>query len=150
LSRNGKRRRIRSVGHPSTEREEWGTHFFGSVRVIERLGHPPTGTTATEGVMTIFDAESPLSDEEIVEVRQYARERIGLWRKRSLYSTVALLLSCGFAYPFLEGHPLHRYWESFGKYLIIVSMTLLVVFVYCTGLFWSAWQALRDVEKGQT
>jgi hypothetical protein len=44
--------------------------------------------------MTIFDAESPLSDEEIVEVRQYARERIGLWRKRSLYSVVALLLSC--------------------------------------------------------
>ena len=133
-----------------TEREEWGTHFVGRVRVIERPGHPPTGTTATEGVMTIFDAESPLSDEEIVEVRQYARERIGLWRKRSLYSTVALLLSCGFVYPFLEGHPLHRYWESFGKYLIIVSMTLLVVFVYCTGLFWSAWQALRDVEKGQT
>ncbi|MGA9354741.1 MAG: hypothetical protein WBV46_13700, partial [Terriglobales bacterium] len=60
---------------------------------------------------------------EIVGVRQYARERIGLWRKR---------------------------WESFGKYLIIVSMILLVVFVYCTGLFWSAWQALRDVEKGQT
>ena len=24
-----------------TEREEWGTHFVGRVRVIERLGHPP-------------------------------------------------------------------------------------------------------------
>jgi hypothetical protein len=24
-----------------TEREEWGTHFVGCVRVIERLGHPP-------------------------------------------------------------------------------------------------------------
>jgi hypothetical protein len=105
---------------------------------------------ATEGMMTIFDTESPLSDEELVGARQYARERIGLWRKRSLYSTVALLLSCAFVYPFLEGHPLHKYWESFGKYLIIVSMILLVAFVYCTGLFWSAWQALRDVEKGQT
>jgi hypothetical protein len=101
-------------------------------------------------MMTIFDTESPLSDEELVGARQYARERIGLWRKRSLYSTVALLLSCAFVYPFLEGHPLHKYWESFGKYLIIVSMILLVAFVYCTGLFWSAWQALRDVEKGQT
>src|SRR5580698_3784108 len=27
-----------------TEREEWGTHFVGCVRVIERLGHPPTIT----------------------------------------------------------------------------------------------------------
>ncbi len=99
--------------------------------------------------MTIFDAESPLSDEEMVGVRQYARERIGLWRKRSIYSTVALVLSCASAYSFLEGHALHKYWESFGKYLILVSMALLVVWVYCTGLFWSAWQALRDVEKGQ-
>jgi hypothetical protein len=24
-----------------TEREEWGTHLVGCVRVIERLGHPP-------------------------------------------------------------------------------------------------------------
>jgi hypothetical protein len=24
-----------------TEREEWGTHFVGRVRVIERPGHPP-------------------------------------------------------------------------------------------------------------
>ena len=100
-------------------------------------------------MMTIFDTERPLSDEELVEVRQYARERIGLWRRRSLYSAVALLVSCACVYPFLKGHSLHEYWESFGKYLILVSMALLVVFVYCAGLFWSAWQALRDVEKGQ-
>jgi hypothetical protein len=86
----------------------------------------------------------------MAEIRQYARECIGLWRKRALYSTIALLLSCALVYPFLEGHLLHRYWESFGKYLIIVSMTLLVIFVYCTGSFWSAWQALRDVEKERT
>jgi hypothetical protein len=99
--------------------------------------------------MMIFDTEGPLSDEEMGEVRQYAKERIGLWRRRSLYSTVALLASFACVYPFLYGNLLHKYWDSFGKYLILVSMTLLVVFVYCTGLYWSAWQALRDVEKGQ-
>jgi hypothetical protein len=99
--------------------------------------------------MTIFDAEGSLSNEELVEARQYARELIGLRRKRSIYSTVALLLSCAFVYPFLKGHTLHNYWESFGKYLILVSMALLVVWVYYTGLWWSAWQALRDVEKGR-
>jgi hypothetical protein len=100
-------------------------------------------------VMTIFDAESPLSDEEIVEVRQYARERIGLWRQRSLYSVVALLLSCASVIPFSKGHSLHAHAEPFGTLLVYLSMALLVVCVYCTGLFWSAWQALRDVEKGQ-
>jgi membrane protease YdiL (CAAX protease family) len=80
-------------------------------------------------------------------VRQYAKERIGIWRRRSLYSAVALLLSCASVYPFLKGHPLHEYWESFGKYLVLLSMAMLVVFVLCTGLFYSAWQALRDVEK---
>jgi hypothetical protein len=99
--------------------------------------------------MTLFDSERPLSKEEMVEIRQYAGERIGLWRKRSIYSTVALLLSCASVYPFLEGHTLHQHWESLGKYLIFVSMALLVVWVYCAGLWWSAWQALRDVEKGR-
>jgi len=99
--------------------------------------------------MTLFDSEPALSKEEIVEVTQYAGKRIALWRKRSIYSTVALLLSCALVYPFLEGHTLHSYWESFGKYLIFISMALLVVWVNCAGLWWSAWQALRDAEKGR-
>jgi hypothetical protein len=98
---------------------------------------------------TIFDSESPLGDQEMLEVRQYAKEHICLWRRRSIYSTVALLLSCASVYPFLKGHPLHQYWKSFGRYLVLLSMAMLVVFVLCTGFFYSAWQALRDVEKGQ-
>ena len=100
-------------------------------------------------MLTIFDSESPLSDHEMLEVRQYARERIALWRKRALYSTVALLLSCASAIPFSKGHSLHAHAEPFGRLLVYLSMALLVVFVVCTGFFYSAWQALRDVEKGQ-
>ena len=100
-------------------------------------------------MMTIFDTESPLSDDEIVGVRHYARERIAVWLRRALYSTVALLLSCASVIPFSKGHSLHAHAEPFGRLLVYLSMALLVVWVYCTGLFWSAWQALRDVEKGQ-
>ena len=50
-------------------------------------------------MMTIFDSESPLTDEEMLEVRQYARERIDLWRRRALYSVGALLLSCALVIP---------------------------------------------------
>jgi hypothetical protein len=56
-------------------------------------------------MLTIFDSESPLSEQEMLEVRDYAKERIGLWRRRSMCATVALLLSCASVYPFLEGHP---------------------------------------------
>jgi hypothetical protein len=85
----------------------------------------------------------------MLEVRQFAKERIGVWRRRSIYSTIAFVLSCAGVYPFLQGHPLHHCWESFGKYLVLLSMAMLVVFVLSTGFFYSAWQALRDVEKGQ-
>jgi hypothetical protein len=100
--------------------------------------------------MTVFDSESPLSEDELVGVREYARQRIGLWRKRSLYSAAALLLSCASVVPFSKGHSLHAHAEPFGRLLVYLSMALLVVLVYCTGLFWSAWQALRDVQKGKT
>jgi hypothetical protein len=86
-------------------------------------------------------------DEEIVEIRKIARKRIGLWRKRSLYSALALLLSCASVTPFSKGHSLHAHAEPFGRLLVYLSIALLVVFVYCTGFFWSAWQALRDAEK---
>jgi uncharacterized membrane protein len=99
--------------------------------------------------MTIFDAETPLSNEELVEVREYAREVIALRRRRTLYSASALLLSCASVIPFSAGHRLHAHSE-FGRLLVYLSMVLFVVFVYCNGLLWSAWQALRDVEKGRT
>ena len=98
----------------------------------------------------VFDSdtdEGPLSKEEIEEVRENARERLRLWRRRALYSIAAFFLSCASAAPFLAGHPLHPYWESCGKYLVLLSMALLPVFVCVTGLWWGAWRALRDVEK---
>jgi hypothetical protein len=97
---------------------------------------------------SIFDAgEAPLSEEELAAVRGYAKERIGLWKKRSIYSGTVFFLSCASVGPFLQGHPLHSYWNSFSKYLVLLSMGLLVVFVHCAGFLWSAWMALRDVTK---
>jgi hypothetical protein len=101
-------------------------------------------------MMTIFDTDSPLSDADMVEIREYAKERIGLWRKRALYSAVALFLSCALVIPFSKGHSLHAHAEPFGRLLVYLSMALFVVCIYCAGFFWSAWQALRDVEKGRT
>jgi hypothetical protein len=77
---------------------------------------------ATEGRMTLFDSDAPLSDEEIEEVREYANERIRLWRKRAFYSVVALFLSCASVIPFSKGHYLHAHAEPFGRLFVCLSM----------------------------
>src|SRR6266403_840170 len=45
-------------------------------------------------LLMIFDTPEPLNEEEMVEIRRQAGERIGLWRKHALYDTFALLLNC--------------------------------------------------------
>jgi len=92
-------------------------------------------------------AEQPLPADELFELRRYAGKQIRLWRKRALLSTFAFLLSCGSVYPFLAGHALHEHWDSLGKYLLMLSMGLLPVFVMCNGSWYNAWQALRDLER---
>ena len=100
-------------------------------------------------MLTIFDADAPLSAGEVREVRQYAQTVIRLWRRRAFYSTLALLLACGFVYPFLAGHSLHMYWNYAGKYLLLLSMGFLIAFIYTCAMWYSAWEALRDVQKEQ-
>jgi hypothetical protein len=98
-------------------------------------------------MLTVFDAEPPPSAVEMAEVRQYAQTVIRLWRRRASYSTLALLLGCASVYPFLAGHSLHDHWNSIGRYLLLLSVGLFLAFVYICAMWYSAWQALRDVER---
>ena len=91
--------------------------------------------------------EDPLSKEELEEVRQEARINLRLWKKRAFYSTIAFFLSCASVTPFLYGHPLHTYWESLGKYLVMLSMGLLLPFVVCTGIAVNSWVYVRNLYK---
>ena len=104
---------------------------------------------ANERRLMIFDTvEDPLSEDELVATRQEAREVLRLWRMRAIYSTAAFVLSCASVTPFLYGHSLHAYWESLGKYLVLLSMGLLIPFGICTGIAINSWLYLRDVMKG--
>jgi len=97
---------------------------------------------------SIYDMdEPPPSKEELAGARQDAEELLHLWKKRAIYSTVAFFFSCASVSPFLYGHSLHAYWESFGKYLVILSMALLIPFVVCVGMAINSWFLLRNVRK---
>jgi hypothetical protein len=92
--------------------------------------------------------ESPPSEER-AGAKQDAVDYLRLWKKRALYATVAFSLCCAAVSFFLEGHPLHVYWESFGKYLVLASMVLLIPFVICVGVAINSWLYLRALKKGR-
>lgn len=100
--------------------------------------------------MLFDETEGPPSKEELAAVMQSARSFLRLWKKRALYSASAFLLSCASLSPFLYGHPLHAYWDSFGKYLVLVSIALLVPFVACAGIAINSWFYLRTLKRIRT
>jgi len=89
------------------------------------------------------------SKREKALARRDAREYLRLWRRRALYVTVTFFLSCAPVVPFLDGRSLHPYWESFGRYLLLLSMALLIPFVICVGVMISSWSFLRNLKKGR-
>ncbi len=74
------------------------------------------------------------------------RGTLRIWAKRSLITGLALVITCGAIVPFLEGHSLHRFWDS-GRYLIFLAEALLVAFMGCLGSTWAAWKVLREIPE---
>jgi hypothetical protein len=97
----------------------------------------------------LFSQDEALNESEIRQVIRNARERFRVWKNRFLFSLVALFLSCGAVYPFLYGHWLHSYWESFGKCLLFLCLGVFTLSVYSAATAWMAWTWLRDLENGK-
>ena len=96
----------------------------------------------------IFDTPVvPETRASLKAARGEAQQLVLLWDRRAAYATVAFVLSCGSVYPFLAGHVLHSYWESFGKYLVLLSMALLLPFVACVGIAINTRMYRRNLSK---
>jgi hypothetical protein len=96
----------------------------------------------------VFDFDSPPdNEEEIAAAKEDARKLLRLRTKSAIYATGAFFLSCASVVPFLYGHPLHSYWEPIGKYLVLLSMGLLVPFGILAGIAINTWFYAREVEK---
>jgi hypothetical protein len=99
---------------------------------------------------TLFDPDqAPLSKEETAALIESAKVWLRVWKKRALYSTTAFFLSCACVVPFLDGYPLHAYWNSFGKYLVLLSMALLLPFVLCVVVAIQVWIDLRNLRRNR-
>jgi polyferredoxin len=99
----------------------------------------------------LFDTtDEPDSEEDLAEALENAKSRFRLWRRRSLYATAAFILSCAAVYPFVDGRTLSAQGESLKQVFLLLSLGLLIVFLYCTLLLWGAWRSVRDLELGRT
>lgn len=93
-----------------------------------------------------FDEES-LSHAEVAQIQATAKQLLQKQKTRALVATGAFVASCALVAPFLAGNPLHHYWDAMGKYILLLSMGLLIPFVICVGWAWSAWIYVRDLRK---
>jgi hypothetical protein len=99
---------------------------------------------------SIYNIDEPNpSEAEISGARQDTAEYLHIWKKRALYTTAAFFLSCAVVSLFLKGSPLHVYWESLGRYLLLLSMALLLPFVACVGIAINSWFFLRALKRGK-
>lgn len=86
------------------------------------------------------------------DVEQTAQEGVEKWKRRTIALGIALAIRVALVAPFLDGYPLHRYFQTFGKYLIYVSTCLLSLFVGSAALtynFWWYWRRIRAAHKGR-
>jgi hypothetical protein len=68
------------------------------------------------------------------------------WRRRTIIIGVALFANIASIVPFLAGHSLHKHFDQFGKPLLVVSMCLLVMFVFSAGQAYNFWMYLQDCK----
>jgi hypothetical protein len=93
--------------------------------------------------------ERDVSEEALAAERKSVTQALRLWTRRAGVAGAAFFLSCASVVPFLYGHALHAHWESFGKYLVLVVMGLLIPLVISVGIAISVWMHARELEKGE-
>ncbi|MGA2887728.1 MAG: hypothetical protein ABSE51_06725 [Terracidiphilus sp.] len=94
------------------------------------------------------DLDEQSSTAEVLgRLRTDAKQTLVKQKGRALMAAGAFIASCVLVWPFLVGNSLHRYWDSIGKYLILLSLALLIPFAACVGLAISAWFYYRGVKK---
>jgi hypothetical protein len=78
--------------------------------------------------------QEDIAEEEQMQAHLVLHESRVRRRKWAMIATVAFLASCAAVWPFLEGNPLHRYWDTLGIFFLFISMILLIPFAVSLAL----------------
>jgi hypothetical protein len=84
---------------------------------------------------------------EIEEFEQHVAVRHRKTLRGAVLAGSCLLLNILLVVPFLQGHFLHTYWESVGKFLLLTAMALFLWFVFKAGLVWASLQSAKETRR---
>jgi energy-coupling factor transporter transmembrane protein EcfT len=65
----------------------------------------------------------------------------------TIFSGIGFAMTVTAVSPFLAGFPLHDYWNSAGKYLLLLCMGFFVVFIFEAGFTYVLWSRKRAFDK---
>ncbi len=51
--------------------------------------------------------------------------------------------------PFLAGYPLHKYFYTIGRPLLLIATFLWVIFVLTSAQVWFLWSDVREIKKSE-
>jgi hypothetical protein len=86
-------------------------------------------------------------DREAADLEARVEGRLRKWRRTSVLLCTAWVISILSIIPFLAGFPLHGWWDSLGKRILLLAGVLLLVSFYVGGTTYNFWLYLRDIKK---
>jgi hypothetical protein len=94
----------------------------------------------------MFNAEYEESEQDTRDALAFMTNDFVIQKKRTLVVTVVFMASCVIASPFMANQPLNRYWNSFGKFLPLISIALFVVLTLQLLRLHFVWQERRKAQ----
>ena len=95
----------------------------------------------------MFSAEYEESEQDTREALSVMTRDLLLWKRRTLFAAVIFLPSCAAAVSFMDGHFLHRYWFSFGKFFPLLAIVLFVFLMHRVLLLHFVWKEQRKAQR---
>ncbi|MGI9101776.1 MAG: hypothetical protein ACR2IF_04955 [Terriglobales bacterium] len=68
---------------------------------------------------------------------------------RAVLAGVGFLLMAAAVVPFLAGFPLHVYWDTAGKYVLVLCMAWYLFFIFEAGFAYAVWRTKADLDSGE-
>jgi hypothetical protein len=91
--------------------------------------------------------EEPLTRGELIGLEEHQLLRVRACSRRALLSLCVFLLGCAAVVVFSAGYALHRFWDPFGKFLVIFCEGMMIVSLCCSLIAFNEWQFLREIRK---
>lgn len=95
----------------------------------------------------MFNAEYEESEKDNCDSIAFWTDTFVIQKKLAFAITGLFVVSCTTTYFFLDDHILHHYWDSFGKFVPLISIALFIVLTMQLLRLQFAWQQKRKAQR---